>query len=251
MAFIFRTELMKLLPHFYKERDTNKDTNGQGTLERYLESFGMEIDEELIPQIENFVDIIDPTGADSSFLSHIAYTLGRPPDFFDDEAEYRKLLLTVATIYKWRGTIKSYEAMFGLFGLSIHITEHFPEDVFYDMGYTYDADYTWDQVCQSCVPYDIGYWSLGDDCTVPEFTEVDSSILDAVAEIIAWLEPLDATLALMVKTLKVCEGADIAVTEAATGTLYTPDVYYDNNPSDTYDAALTYDSFTTTPTVLV
>jgi phage tail-like protein len=243
----FADHLFAKLPYLYKQLDTYKDTADEGLLERYLRTFGLEIDEEITPQIENYLDQVNPLLANENILSHIAYTLGRPPDFFDDPDKYRKLLSVLVTLYKWKGTAKSYEALFGLFGLGILITENYPEDYIYDSTFTFDSEKIFDHVCISCVEYDIDYWNIEDDCTVPEFGDVDESVLAVFNQILCWIEPINATLNELVHSLNICEGISTEVTETTNFSVLSFDYYYDS--SFTYDASPSLATFDETTIV--
>lgn len=134
----FKDYLFGLLPSFFKENDTYKDTNDEGLLERYLRNFGLEIDGEVMNRIEDYLTQVDPLVCDEKFLNHIAYALGNPPDITSSVAEYRKFLIYSLAIYKIKGTRRSYEILFNLLGLNVFIKEEYIDDVLYDNAEIYD-----------------------------------------------------------------------------------------------------------------
>ncbi len=227
MNTTFSTYLFSKLPAFFKQNDTLKNAAGEGLFERYLSIYGFELDEEIVPGIDNFINELHPLLSTSAILKHIAYTLGRPPDFFDDENTYRRLLLVIATIYKWKGTAKSYAALFGLFGLDIEITEIFEDEVTYDAGFLYDTGKEYDKACVQCSEYTIGYRALGDDCTIPEFTPIDFDVTIIFEKLICFLEPINAKLAGYHYVMDICEVLDPGFVESAQAKVRTYNVFYD------------------------
>lgn len=59
----------KHFPYYYKENDTYKDSNGKGLLERFLEIFCNEVDEEVSPYLDNLGYLMDIENMD--LLPHI------------------------------------------------------------------------------------------------------------------------------------------------------------------------------------
>lgn len=77
--------LIDLLPFYYREKDSYKDKQDKGLLERFLELIGecITTDEDMatsmLPNISNILDIIDVENTRSVFLDYIFDFLGMPP----------------------------------------------------------------------------------------------------------------------------------------------------------------------------
>lgn len=165
---IFNTLFWDKLPLYFAESDTYKDGNNRGLLERYLQIFGLELDESIKPYILNYLNQVDPNTANSESLSHIAYTLGSPLDIFaNDTKQFAQLLLNITTLYKIKGTIRSYELFFKLLGLDVKVVEHFDNvEVYYDSGFVYDADIEifYDSICDTCSEYSLFFKRYNSGC---------------------------------------------------------------------------------------
>ena len=129
------------LPNYFHDYDTYKDSNGEGLLIRYLSIFGDEIDQEISPTIECFLNIIDAQNTDAKFLVHLSDVLGNPPDIFGNDEMYRNLLSYIVSVYKIKGTKPAYELFFSLLGFDIELEEIPLDDQFidYDTGGEYDT----------------------------------------------------------------------------------------------------------------
>lgn len=89
--------LIDLLPGYFKQMDTYKDSNEKGILERFLELIGESIEDDsdrnssLLPNIDNFLNILDVDTTRSGLLDYIYEFLGSPPQEYttpDTEGEY-------------------------------------------------------------------------------------------------------------------------------------------------------------------
>lgn len=152
--------LFGLLPYYFKDQDNGSKVisgyEGEGTLERYLEIFGAEVDDELSEYIENVGYIVDALGLTNlphsaekqlDFLTPISDTLSRPPDIGTTD-QYKNLLRHIRQIHQTRGSKKSLELFLALFGYAIDdLTEETkavntydgtPDVMNYDVGGLYD-----------------------------------------------------------------------------------------------------------------
>lgn len=187
----YTTWFLYCLNDYFFEEDTNKDIYGEGTLTRYLGMLGSEIDENIVPYIECLLNIVDAQTADSKFLNHLAEVLGSPPNITFDEQSFRNLLTYIISIYKVKGTRKSYELFFGLLGYNIQLIElpineninSYDKEGKYDTTLNYDSD-----SCQSCSEYDIIL--LPKDSNKP----LTKDVLDRVMRAIELNEPINAKL---------------------------------------------------------
>tara|TARA_R110001599_G_scaffold15757_6_gene65431 strand:+ start:29412 stop:30176 length:765 start_codon:yes stop_codon:yes gene_type:complete len=237
------------LPFIYKENDTYVDSNGEGLLERYLEIFGLEIDDGLQSQIDDYLDIVDPILCEPQYLRHISYTLGTPPDFFQNEAQYRILLATIVSIYKIKGTLKALQALAGLFGFTVNIIPILPDCTRYDKGVKviYDDGLIYDTCCLPCKYYNL-LWSqypcIGP--IPPPYTIGDINTPENIAlmeAILCFLMPLHARLQSIQDTVFVCEFIGVRVLDQVMIQI-TDILLYDN--SERYDATNDYDLGNTT-----
>jgi len=219
----FKDFLFGTLPDYFKLQDSYKDANGRGLLERYLENFGLELDEELYNYLQDFMNIIDPEITQDKFLPLIAYTLGDPLNVNGDKNLYRKILRYAVSIYKIKGTIPSYKLFFNLLGVDVDIIEYDnPPVIRFDQGYKMDIGLKFDQKCNSCGEYTIGYHSRNDDCTTFTVNPVNSAISILIPSIAQFLEYINAKLRNIVRLIKFCENYTFTATEDFDMTVINP-----------------------------
>lgn len=236
----FMNSIFPLLPVYFKEFDSYKDKHDRGFLERFLIAHGWEIDQEIIPFIECYLDIIDASVTPSKYLDHLSDVLGNPPDIFNNDS-YRNILLYAVTIYKIKGTRRSYELFFSLLGFDVEIYE-LPwaiESKYYDNSEQYDIGdniTTYDMgSCQHCNYYDIIFYTTDTENQIltPDF-------LARVRKVVEFLQPIDLKLRNFDFGVKLEDTIDIIVTESSTEeTEVVPQMYYDNG--EQYDDGEEYD----------
>ena len=234
----YTTWFLYCLNDYFFEEDTNKDIYGEGTLTRYLGMLGSEIDENIVPYIECLLNIVDAQTTDSKFLNHLAEVLGSPPNITFDEQSFRNLLTYIISIYKVKGTRKSYELFFGLLGYNIQLIElpineninSYDKEGKYDTTLNYDSD-----SCQSCSEYDIIL--LPKDSNKP----LTKDVLDRVMRAIELNEPINAKLRnlkmgyVFEDSVKVNILEDV-ITDTEYINIYDVDKIYDN--AEIYDDIL-------------
>ena len=159
MNINFSRFFWNLFPSYYKENDTNVDPTGKGTLERYMEIFGDQIDANIIPKVEQWVDILGIDAPDQDkYYNHQAYTYGNPPIAnFSDYLMYRRVLEFIVSVYKIKGTALSFEAFFRLMGYTVLATQQpCPAAMRYDELNEYDNGFLYDQTgCCTCVDMEL------------------------------------------------------------------------------------------------
>lgn len=234
----FKNFLFNTLPTYFLKADTNKNLAGEGTLQRYLQVLGDELDEDLVPLLENYLDIIDITTAPTKYINYISDVLGNPPDIFQDETLYRKLLHFIVNVYKIKGTARAYELYFSILGFNVTITElpeniaRFYDDptVFYDLiGVEYDDG------CSPCSEYDLTFTSVAGS-----LSPVDQTTLDKLKEIVYFVEPINAklrnlTLGIAIEDeVNICFEQNIKFSTLAVLRYDSPGTNYDNS-STSYD----------------
>lgn len=192
----FKTWIFTRFPYFYKQFDTYKDANDQGLFERYISAFGEELDDEVVPLIDNVLDILDAQITPDRFLTHLSESLGSPPDVSITPAQYRNLLSYIVDFYKIKGTIQAYELFFYFMGFELTINEINPINVTYDNGNNYDSelvtdllDLQYDMYCATCSYYTIDFSAVdpGNIALTPE-------IVDKLTLAIDFNEPINAIL---------------------------------------------------------
>lgn len=237
----------KLFSYYIQENDSNKNASGEGTLQRYMKSLGLELDDNTVPFIQDFLDNVQPLLATNDLRSHLGYTMGNVPHKGLTENQFKYLLAMAQTIYKWKGTTNSYKALFLLLGYYAEIFTDPVEDVLYDEGFLYDEDHLYDTYCVTCVPYYILVAPVTDDPTVPEFTAITesdwASLLELVESIKCWLEPINADFQGLVRTFFISETLEPQISEVKSATKY---VYTHYDEGLLYDDGEVYDDVTTT-----
>lgn len=152
--------LIDFLPPIFKNTDTYK-VEGKGILERFLEVCGEYLEDDITPDIENTLDIINIKNIDPLYLNYLWELLGEIPfgsnmaidkdqwdRYYDgtlskeeltqlsknwvipkegiislDETQIRTLLKYSLTLLKIRGTKKFFETLFKIYGIGCTITE--------------------------------------------------------------------------------------------------------------------------------
>lgn len=223
MAFIFKDWFFRQLPEYAQLSDSNKDELDQGTLQRYLQIFGMETDENIMPYVTDFMDVIDLQKTDDKYLPMIAGLLGNPPSL-GDNASYRKVLAYALAIYKVKGTKKSYEIFMNLLGLRIDIIEDIPaKQVSYDLEpdiAIYDEEpimNQYDSECDYCSGYTIAYSSNNDTYNPMNLNTVPPETLAKINNILCFLQPINAQFKGLIRSNRFGDNLTPEITVGSTG----------------------------------
>lgn len=153
-------ELINLLPYYFKENDTYK-VEGKGILERFLEICGSYFEDNILPDIDNTLDLISFDKTPEHCLNYLWEFLGELPFAFGpvinsekfkeyynglyskeeldklkelwtqpkkgpvvlSNNEIRQLLSYAISLNKIRGTKQFFEIMFKLYGFDVTITD--------------------------------------------------------------------------------------------------------------------------------
>lgn len=221
----FRKWFRDLLPAHIIERDTYKDNLGRGLYERYMLLFGAYIDDDIIPEIECYLNIIDASIAEEKYLNHISDVLGNPPDVFKNIDQYRNLLSYIVSVYKIKGTKQAYELFFGILGFNIIITEEDPSLLLslYDEGMLYDDGSLYDQgKCHPCSTYSIEFYASD-----PNDPILDATTLNLLRAAIDFNEPINAVLSGLTLTVNIEDEMQISIDEES-GHEVVPLPYFDS-----------------------
>lgn len=194
-----REIITKQMPVYYHKADTMKDETGKGILIRFLGMLGISLQEDLVDPLENLINELDPETATTKFLSLLAFTVGNPVDILGTDESFRLRLSQAISLYKLKGTIKSYKLLFNLLGLDVGVHEDFPPDMYYDSALNYDSSLLYDNDPCSvlCIPYRLIVTQNG------EPANLTGDMLEALMEAIKDIEPINAQLTEIVTGLRV------------------------------------------------
>lgn len=163
--------LFGLLPQRFVEEDNYKPNSvteytEEGLLERFLEIFCLDIDNNLSPYIDDIGLLVDASQLSSlphtdpdKFLNHLAEDLGNPPDIGTTD-QYKNLLVNTRLINQHKGSKTGLSLFLAVFQYKISsITESevsaknydsTPTVLQYDSGVQYDYGFTfysgWDLI---------------------------------------------------------------------------------------------------------
>lgn len=135
-----------LFDYYYKANDTYKDSEGKGILERFIEVCSSYFDNEIMPDIDNFMDCLDVDKANPIFINYLweyfgfipysygVITKGEPYTEYNLEgwikegrglptADCRAILRYAISLYKIRGTRRFYEILGRFYGVTITLQE--------------------------------------------------------------------------------------------------------------------------------
>jgi len=181
--------------------DANKDVNGKGTFERYMEAYGNDVDTNIIPLIENLTqNIYDPERSMAKFLDYheglsgvlpLDFSRADPNSQAANEWMRRRLLRHIGKLLLIRGTRKGYDVLIRLIDptvISITFQEYFT-DTRYDTGIRFDDGHYYDAgICNTCPEYSL------DIATETNTDTPTSYIQKAIKSIVAFNHPIDARI---------------------------------------------------------
>ena len=141
----FKQFLFDSLPPYFKLFDSNKDINGQGSLERFLDIFIGELNSSY-QKIKNLNTLLSPGLVPDSHLYLLGGNFGKPPTLFLNNSAYRKLLIGFKWLMSYKGTLKGLTKLFNLFGATLEITDETPLSSIYDTNLRTDSLVKYDYV---------------------------------------------------------------------------------------------------------
>ncbi len=173
----------------YKQKDTYKDNQGRGILERINRTIGHDIDENIIPLIDSLLsNIYVPNTLLDKLIPHLEESLGIT--LYLGEDLRRKVIENIFKFYQVKGTVKGYEVCFYLLGyiatliIGNNETDTFDDGGVFDDGGTFDIS-TSGMLCKSCINYSIELTGT---------TVVTQEVYNAVYSIVTFNEPINARL---------------------------------------------------------
>lgn len=173
---------------FDKVQDANKNAENKGTLERYCELIGEDLDNNLIPFIDNAHDnLIVPLTMLQRYIADREISLGNNVLFLGtDDPMRRRIIKHWHKYVQAKGTLTNYNAMFAMLGVTATINENLNAGGF-DSPTTFDSDTrpTFDSGrCRPCTEYDI----------VLTGPPLSIEIYNAILSIVLFNEPINARL---------------------------------------------------------
>jgi len=190
---VLKDYLIDRLPRYILTEDSYQDSNGKGFIERYLAIFGEELDDNTLPKLEEIENLANPILLNNpNFLEYHSFLKGDLDitSLALDNSTYRNLLTYILSIYKAKGTLKSYKAILGL----LKITDVEIEPIVitaggYDSGVTYDDGTTfYDGVgvtCQRCFEYNL---------ILTGIDTITSNLFNNIIKLVKLVEPINARL---------------------------------------------------------
>ncbi len=176
---IYKDKIFTLFPQRDKLNDINLDNEGKGTLERYNETVGLYIDEDLSPLVDNLVDnLLDVEICLDKFLNYLESDKGVSLVYTGAPELYRRAVLKhVMAWYQIKGTEKLLRVLLAMIGLEHTLIEIYPTTGF-DSEITFDdPQRRFDGKCNTCVGYSLDLTGE-DESLSPEKFKALISILD-------------------------------------------------------------------------
>lgn len=127
-------------------KDPNKDVNGKGTLQRFVEMLAGYLDTDVLPMARGMVKrVVDPYTMDAKYLDFMMSYYGydeknRTLYMGDSEAIKRALVKIMPKLLTIRGTKRALDLLFGMLGMTVTIEER-SWDFGFDSPTTFDSDY--------------------------------------------------------------------------------------------------------------
>lgn len=183
----------KIFPLFgaYDSRiDVNKDSNGKGTLERYNEALAEEYDEEFETLVTTiYENVKNPKSGYAKYLSSLE--LGKGNDYILPHTLpiRRDIQLYLKKYWQIKGTAAFLNAVLGLGGFAVTVTENYA-DYGFDSPVTFDdVDRKFDLGCGACSQYSVVISRL--DGSTEEPSQSEWIFIESVIGI---NEPIDTKL---------------------------------------------------------
>lgn len=157
MAFLLKEKIFGYFGPDIKIRDSYKDANGKGILERYNEVMGLEYDTYYGIYLDNLIDdTMVPQTVLEKFIPYLEQVFGGLQFSGTTIATRRRILKFALRLYETKGTKKSYDLIYRLLGFdSVTLIEH-------EADYTFDSPTTlddffrrFDSKCPNCSQYTI------------------------------------------------------------------------------------------------
>ena len=165
-------------------KDSYKDSNNKGILERFNEIIGSDVDERLLPKIDNLLtNVLIPRTCEGKFIGLLEERLGLNLFLSSDEIIKRKVINNAHRFYQIKGTKYCLETLLRICNFTdIVINEEFNRYRF-DIGEGFDSpNRVFDQNCYGCSNLEI----------VVETTDVvDAETIKKINSIVEFNKPIN------------------------------------------------------------
>lgn len=187
----FKKNIFNLFSAFEAREDTFKDIKGKGILQRFHEMLGDYWDTELVPSLEGILgQTIVPRTMRSEFIPYMEQLYGIVPIVPDLEIR-REFVAQWLSIMKVKGTLRSYQMVLGIFGITNVTIEDIPAGQGFDSPVTFDdPSRKFDASdCFTCSGYYLHY--------TPPVTSPwnKQEFIDIILRCVKLVEPINARLA--------------------------------------------------------
>lgn len=173
----------------YKTNDINKDVNGKGFFQRYIEKISTDFDNNELDKVNNLLkNISDARTLENKYILYKTRTFGGPLFFTNNFTIKRKFILYANLINDRRGTFSGYKILFNMIGIPNCVITEYRNSFGFDSGTFDDIDRRWDQRCKKCSKYKIELTGI-----IPLTAEV----IQTITSIIEYNQPIDASLLLV------------------------------------------------------
>lgn len=178
-----------LLPDYILVNDSYKDGGGKGFVRRFVEILGEELDDYHLEKIESIsTEYVPSTVTNPVYLEYFATLIGDIPRVLTDDTQFARLIEFMLSIFKIKGTIKSYKSLLTALGhTTVTIEELEPsENLYDDPEILYDdPEVLYDESCATCSEYNVN---------ITTSIDLTGDNYKRVADCIALLEPINAKL---------------------------------------------------------
>jgi hypothetical protein len=128
-----KKHLFDSLPGYFHLMDSNPDSEGKGSLQRFFEVF----EDELVTsygKIQDLLDNLHPLNLPESHLPLAGKHYSSPPTLFGDTPRYRRFLSGFKYLMQQKGAKVGLDNLFNLFNCLIELTDVTPRATQYDAG---------------------------------------------------------------------------------------------------------------------
>jgi hypothetical protein len=175
-----------LLGDYFAREDANRALDplvlGRGTLQRFVECVGKELDDYLIPKIANLIARTNGDAVLDTLVPIVERSRGLESPLYDDIDTRRWLLSYLNMCERHKGTLQNYIFLLGKLGFDVELTEDYRDG-------TWD-DGTWDLAQWDSYANINGSFHL--TLSVRYVLSVTPALISQIERIIEWNKPIHA-----------------------------------------------------------
>jgi hypothetical protein len=180
MSWFINNLFQKWFTPYHKANDSYKNANDEGLVERYVQTFGNDIDQNIIPLLDNFLENnINPKGIIDNLLPYREQELGVNLVYDNTIAKRRQILQYWLRLVQIKATKRGYEACLRLMTFENLIIETVDVITFFDNPIPAPG-------CNACYEYDV--------IVTATRNIINLAIVDAFFNITDWNEPINCHL---------------------------------------------------------